>query len=282
MASTSQKFPERSVKTAIGEINSVEAIIPGTYPILPNTTLNAKYNVYPNLSDGITSPPTLKYFGIGIQGFYNTGDKIQGTPYQPKAHELDLYTPIPFRCVPVDEDLTTAERAQYRMRTEQTFHGNRYVCYYLKCLEAMDNSAQIDRIDPTTGNSQPYEFSSEYLYPKPTIPDVSGVLEGTVTEIVVTKRVRARLTGEEVYEAINVIYEGDLTYAKISEWGLYTGTDKVVQGYDYNGSQFNYTEAIYSQLAYKLCNTGSGVHSAQWDGTRIFTFGNGKLINQSL
>lgn len=280
--STSQKFPERAVKTAIGEINSVEYVIPGTYPLMPNTTINTKYNVYPNLNDGIKTAPTLKYFGIGINGFYNTGDKIQGSPYQPKAHELDLYEPIPFRCVPIDEDLSTAERAQYRMRVEQTFHGNRYWCYYLKCLEAVDNSAQIVRIDPVTGQESPYDFSSEYLYPKPVVPDVSGVIEGTVTEIVVTKRVRASLTGSEVYEAINVIYEGDLTMAKISEWGIYTGTDQLVQGYDALGLQFSYTEAIYTQLAYKLCNTGTGVHSVQWDGSRIFTFGNGKLINQSL
>ena len=279
---TSQKLPERSIKTVMGEINSTEAQVPGTYPIHPETTINTLYNVFPNKNDIVQSAPPLQYFGIGINGFYNTGDKIQGTPYQPKAREAGLYQPIPFRCVPIDQDLSAAERTNYRMRVEQSFNGNRYWCYYLKKLEAVDNSTRVVRIDPVTGEEAPYEFSTDYLTPTPVKPSVSGEAEGDVTEIVVTKRVRAVVTGSEVYEAINVMFEGDLTYAKISEWGLFTGVDATVTGYDAAGASFNYTEAIYAQLAYKLCNTGSGVHSVSWDGSRIFVLGNARLLATSL
>lgn len=279
---TSKKLPELTVKTAIGELNSIEAVLPGEYPILAGTTLNTKYNVFPNMVDVITKAPSLMYFGIGINGFYNTGDRIQGQPYQPKANELDLYEPIPFRCVPVDEDLTTAERNLYRMRVQKQIRGNNYWCYYLKRLEVVDNSASIVRVDPTTGLEAPYEFSSDYLYPKPVIPEDSGTQEGTLTEIVVTKKVRAAITGNEIYEVINTLYEGDLTMANISEWGLYSGLDQQVAGYDYAGVSFQYTEAIYAQMCYKLCNTGDGIHSARYQGARVFTFGNGKLLDTGL
>lgn len=281
MATASMKYPERAVKTVLAELNDLEDRISGSYPIFPESTLNHKYNKYNAITD-ILDAPGIAYFGIGINGFYNTGDRIQGTPYQPKSNEMDLYQPIPFRCVPIEEDLSTAERLNYRMRVQQTFGGQSYWCYYLKALNQIDNSVSIVRIDPTTGMEQPYEINPANLTPKPSETNVSGVTSGAITEVMVTKRVRAALSGAEVYEAINVIYEGDLTMALVSEWGLYTGVDRTVDGYDAAGVSFRYTEAIYTQLAYKLCNIGSVVNAASWDGNRIFTFGNGKLIHQAL
>lgn len=275
---TSSKFPELSVKTTMGDLNSVEAQILGTYPIHPETTLNTLYNVFPNQNSGIKTAPPIQYFGIGINGFYNTGDKTQCQPYQPYPEECNLYEPIPFRCVPIDEDLSAAERAPYRMRKEMTYHGSRYWCYFLKKLELIDNSTRIVRIDPVTGEEAPYEFNLKYLTPEPRKPETSGITESSQTEIVVTKRVRAVVTGAEVLEAINVIYQGDLTYAKISEWGLFSGVDAQVDGYDSAGVSFKYSEAIYAQMGYKLCNSGSGVHSVSHVNTRIFTLGNGRLL----
>ena len=152
----------------------------------------------------------------------------------------------------------------------------------MKKLEYIDNSVNIVRVDPATGQEQAYEINSANLYPKPSTTDVSGVSSGAITEVLCTKRVKAVLTGAEVYEAINVMFNGDLTYAKISEWGLYTGVDRNVDDYDASGIAFRRTEAIYAQMAYKICNTGSVVNAVTWDGSRIFTFGNGKLILQTV
>lgn len=281
MATASMKYPERAVKTVLAELNDLEDRLSGTYPIFPDSTLNTKYNTFNGITD-ITDAPGIKYFGIGINGFYNTGDRIQGTPYQPKSNEMDLYYPIPFRCVPIEEDLSTAERLVYRMRVQQTFGGQAYWCYYLKTLSHIDNSVSIVRVDPTTGVEQPYEINSANLTPKPSETNTSGVTSGAITEVMVTKRVKAALSGAEVYEAINAMFKGDLTMALISEWGLYTGEDRVVDGFDASGASLKYTEAIYAQLSYKLCNIGSVVNAASWDGNRVFTFGNGKLIHQSL
>ena len=279
---TSDKFPERAVKTLIGDLNDAEDRLPGTYPVYPITSLNHLYNVYPGESSIITDAPGIMYFGIGTNGFYNVDDKTGCEPYVPKKHENNLYEPLPFRVVPIESDLSDAERLKYRMRVEITINGIHYWAYYLKLLEIVDVSSKISRIDPVTGVATPYEFSSEYLTPTPTKTSTSGTSDGSITEVVVTKQVRAEVLGSEVYEAVNILYDGDLTRAKISEWGIFSGVDKVMQGVGYDGIAVPYTEAIYAQMGYKLCNTGTGIHSASQTHGRIFTFGNGKLIHQDL
>lgn len=274
---TSKKYPELSCKTILADLNDIESRLAGTYPILPNTTLNYKYSVFQGLTN-LTAPPKIGYFGLGIRGFYNVGDDTQSSPYQPRANEMDLYYPIPFRCVPVDEDLSVTERAQYRMRVRKVINSVAYYCYYLKPIVMLDNSTQIVKIDPDTQQEVPYELSPTNLTPTPIIPTTSGTQDGTIADISVTKRVRIPWTGKEIYEVINVLFEGDLTYAKISEIGIYSGEDRSVEGYDANNNTLRYTEAIYTQLAYKICSVGSTVTSAQYDGSRIITFGNGKLL----
>ena len=271
-------LPELSVKTVLADYNDVEARIPGTYQLYPQTTLNTLYNVYNSITD-ITSPPSISYFGLGIKGMYNIGDDTQAAPYVPKKSEFGLYQPIPLRCVPVDEDLDTTTRNQYRMRVRQTFNGQQYWCYYLKKIEILDNTARIVRIDPITKQEIEYEMTQDQLTPIPTIPSVSGVEDGSITEVMVTKRIRCNWTGAEIYEAISAMFNGDLRYARISEYGIFSGKDMVVDGYDSTGSSFRYTEAIYTQLQYHICNLGSVIPSSTYVGSRTFSFVTANFIS---
>lgn len=270
-------LPEVSVKTVLADYNDVESRVPGTYTLYPQTTLNTLYNVYPNITD-ITSPPPIAYFGLGIGGYYNTGDDNQCDPYIPKKTDFGLYKPIPIRCVPIDEDLDTTSRSQYRMRVRQTFNGQQYWCYYLKKIEIMDNTARIVRIDPVSKKEIEFEMSQDQLTPKPTIPTTSGTQEGYITEVVVTKRIRCNWVGSEVYEGISAMYNGDLRYAKISEYGIFSGEDRSVEGYASDGTSFRYTESIYTQLQYHICNVGSVVPSADYQGSRIISLGSGSTL----
>lgn len=277
---TANLLPELVAKTVLADYNDVEDRLPGTYEIFPQSTINTKYQVFNTITD-ILEPPPLAYFGLGIKGFYNTGDDNQSAPYPPNQDQFDLFQPIPFRCVPVDEDLDTATRNKYRMRVRQTFNGQSYWCYYLKCIEPVENSAKIVRIEPVTKQEIPYEMSTAQLTPKPQMPSTSGTQDGTITSVVVTKQVRCSWTGSEIYESVQAMFNGNLLNARISEYGLYSGVDRVVDGYDASGNTLRYTEAIYTQLAYKICNLGTVVPAATYDGTRIFTFGNGKLLLQT-
>ena len=262
----SDKTNEIVVKTITRWINEISSSANSSYEFLLNTTLNSKYNVFQ--TEEPQSVPKLMYFGLGINGFYNVDDGNLSAPYYPAADELDLYEPIPLRCVPVAEDLSSAERAQYRMRVEKTVNGERYYCYYLKCLSVMDNVVKLTRTNPISKEEEPFELSASKLTPTPRIPTTSGEVEGTITEVNASLALGINWMGSEVLEAINVLYNGDMRRAKISEIGIYSGEDREVNGYNSNSETLRYTESIYTQLAYKICNIGSVVTSPTYDGSR--------------
>ena len=140
------------VKMVTRWINEIHASSPSDveYTLLPDTTLNSKYGIYSNIVNEFDELPVPKimYFGLGLNGFYNVDDGNMSAPYHPAADELDLYEPIPIRCVPVDNDLSSTERANYRMRVEKIFNGARYYCYYLKKITLVDNAVKLTRTNP--------------------------------------------------------------------------------------------------------------------------------------
>lgn len=247
MSGTTSIVPVSQIgNTILGVIRQLEAStgLAPTYDL--NSTLNSKYGVAQTLVP--TSPTTVKYFGIGIGGAFNVSSGNLSQPYPVLSTNMDLYTPIPFRCVPVAQDLTAGERANYRMRVRRTINGDDYFLYYLKLLTYNQTRAQITETDPISGLQTPYTLDYSNLTPAHPTVDANGRLTSTVAEVNVSVTSTLPLTGAEVAESINVLYAGDLRYAKISEIGLYSGRDKVISGLDGAGQQISYTEAILAQL----------------------------------
>ena len=260
------------VKTITRWINEIQSSTNAEYQLLFDTTLNHKYSIYPTQQP--TSVPKILYFGLGLNGFYNVDDGNMSAPYRPTADELDLYEPIPMRCVPVDEDLSPDARANYRMRRRETINGQDYYCYYLKKLTLNDTTVRLVRTNPITKEEEPYELSEGMLTPVPSIPSVSGEVSGTMNEVNATLSLGLSWLGSEVLEAINIKYNGDMRRAKISEIGIYSGEDATVTGFDASGASFSYVESIYTQLAYKICNIGSVITSPSYDGSRSLILNN--------
>lgn len=282
---------EYSTDTILGMINQYHAMLGHNkmdYVYMPNTTINKKYECFAPVQtgdlwqniprDANNNPvaPTIGYFGVGIRGFYNitADDEISplSQPYAPKATEMDLYRPIPIRCVPKDYDLSASERAKYRMRTEMVIDGNTYICYWLKVLE-FDSNINIVQIDGA-GNETAYNIEENIsnLTPTPVAPTTPSVITGS-SKVVISANLKCELEGREVLEAINTIYHGDLRRARISEWGIYTGGDAVVQNGD-----LRYTEALYVQLAAKRCTTGVDMSNSSAVQQEILTIQNGNLL----
>lgn len=290
MASTtiSDMTNENITKTVTRWINETQASVPADYTKRLHTTLNYKYNNFPNAElsgiDGVSNsavnhkvlPPLLMYFGIGINGFYNVDDGTGAKAYKPSADELDLYEPIPFRMVPKDEDeeVMATEREKYRMRVSKTVNGTDYWCYYLKIATLVDNSVKLTRTDPLNQEETAFELDYSKLAPTPIIPSTSGEVSGTLTEVNATIRIAMEWTGKEVLEAINILYNGDLTKAKISEIGIYSGEDRKVIGSTGTSGTVDYLESMYTQLAYKICNTGSTIVAPSQVSKRVFILGN--------
>jgi len=248
-------LPYQLTKTLLCAINEIQGISGVDPQYLTNTTLNYKHGVSPD--DIPSEPPKIAYFGIGINGFKNLNDQNLAAPFIPSAADMDLYEPIPFRVVPIDNDITVTERSNYRIRVLKTIGGAQYWCYYLKKLDIIDNKVKIMETDLTDGSEiELTTLDPNNLTPTPMNTSAEGVSESS-KEISVALTANMTITGEEVVEAINVLYSGNLLKAKISEVGIYSGLDKSIVGSDGIGGTFNYTESILTQLCYHYTNLGN-------------------------
>lgn len=237
-------LPFYITKTLLTIKNEIANLTPIATSFDYDTTLNHKYSLFPIVPP--VDAPKLKYFGMGINGCRYIDEHNAMIPYKPSVNNMDLYTPIPFRCVLATNDLTPTERAFYRMRVLQTIRGIDYFCYYLKLIDITTPDVILTETDLETGDETVLTLDNANLYPSPDELVIVGALdvnkEGSAyVEGVVT------ITGVEVLEAIDVIYEGDVTKAQVSEIGLYSGEDKEVT------SDITYIESMYTQLSVHKC-----------------------------
>lgn len=264
----------RAIRTILGATNDLELEL-GLTPIYDlNTTLNRKYNVAATTP---SSHPTLKYFGMGIGGTYNVTGTNLSQPYQPSDLDMDLYIPLPFVVVPASQDLSSGARAQYRMRVPKMIGGNPYICYYLKVLSLASPSAAYTLRDPTTGVETPYTIDYSNLSPVQPSTSSDGS-SGSASEINVSSAASLPISGTEVIQAVSALYGGDMRYAKISEIGIYTGTDATVTATNSTGGSFTYTEALMTQLAIHNTLNGVDMSSPTASFGQQFVFTNGSLI----
>ena len=232
--------------TLLGSKLGLSTLLPINFDADYEFTLNNHLQIQPNVAP--SAIPRLRYFGVGINGAYNANDQNLISVYNPQRTDMNLYSLIPIRCRPVDEDLTEAERANYRLRTRARLNdGNDYYLYYLKVLD-FSQGVSFKRIDPATGREEPYELNASNLQPTPVKPATDTVLTSDTAEIVAYCPVTLTVTADEILEYINVQYNGDARYARISEIGFFTGDDATVQGTTGQGVSISYTEAIYTML----------------------------------
>ncbi len=247
-------LPYQLTKTILGALLELEGVTDATKRIFANSTLNFKYNTLPD--ELPVGDSKIAWFGIGINGKKNLQENLSA-PYVPSPIEMDLYEPIPFRVVPVDADLTVSERSNYRMRVLKTIEGEDYWCYYLKKLNIIDNQVRIISTNLNDGSETDIDqLDPNNLTPVPTVTTAESALPGA-ERVSTVMDAELIITGEEVVEAINVLYAGNLLKAHVSEIGIYGGDEKDHTGSDGLGGTITYAEAVYTQMLYKYCNLGN-------------------------
>jgi hypothetical protein len=230
------------VTTLLGSKLGLSLLLPLSMDTGAEFTLNKLFTVFPNESlNGET--PKLKYFGVGIRGCYNADDGILQSAYNPKRTDMNLYSLIPIRCRPVDEDLSAAERSLYRIRVERTINNEQYWCYYLKVLNYTSNEVKFKRVNISTGREEAYELDSSYLNPVPERPSTDTTIETSANSVIAYAEATVELAASEILEYIRLNYNGDTRYAKISELGFFTGVDVEV-----TNRGVTYLESIHTQL----------------------------------
>ncbi len=234
-----------NVTSLNGSQLGLSCILPVTFPVQREFTLNNLLNIKPN--QPFDQTPKLRYFGVGINGCYNADDGNLVSSYNPSRTDMNLYELIPIRCVPIDHDLTAAERKKYRLRQLKTMEdGNQYYLYYLKVID-WSNDITYAKIDSVTGTEVEYELDATNLRPKPEKPNSNSFTVSANSSIVAYYQANLKLSADEILEYITLQYKGDTRYARISEIGFFTGVDVDVSD-TANTTQINYTESIYTQL----------------------------------
>lgn len=263
--------------TLLGSYLGLNNLLPVTYDPLREFSLNNHLNIAPTESIG-TARPQMRYFGVGIKGGYNADDGILFSCYNPSRSNMNLYSLIPIRCVPVDEDLTAAERALYRLRQRRTINGTEYFLYYLKCLE-FSEGIKFKRIN-ANNTEEEYELNSSYLAPTPVKTNTDSVTNSSGT-IVAYGQARLAVTASEILEYIRVAYNGDTRYARISEIGFFTGVDKVISGTTGQGTAMQYTESLVTQL-HTHCTIGGNTLSTEGQSidTTVNITSSGIIVDQ--
>lgn len=266
-----------TAKTILRSARDVESALP--IPITNDTrsTLNSYYNVGPDEVPSIGVIPKIITFGVGIGGRRNSDDGNLTEPVLPLADNMNLYTPIPIVVRPLENDLTPTEREQggYCMRVPTTLSdGNPYVLYYLKKLIIPSTGVEFKRKNPITGNEEPYVLDYSKLQPTPPVGSINGVTAANLADINVSNLVTATISGSEIANSINIMYNGDMRYATISEIGLFSGTFKNLIGQDHTGTNFSYEETIMTQL--NVHTTWNGSDMSDPLSTKSITYRVGK------
>ncbi len=283
--------------TLLGMVNQLHGVADLDYEEFHKTTLNMKYSKMNNtvaiptgntFDAEVTELPQLKYFGVGIGGCYvhsNTEGITTTQPYYPLATDQDLYHPIPVRVVPLSSDLVGSERDKYRLREVRTIDGVDYVLYWLKAISYEGTNTVKTKEVALDGSESDFELVvidtdvnpdvSKYMFPVPNADYTPDVDPGSVLSVNVSMEGTCEIEGAEVLEAINIMYGGDLNFAKLTEIGLYTGVDTSSVG---SGVSGNYIESLYTQLAGHRCWNGVDMSDQNALHSENIIFRNGNIV----
>ena len=238
------------------------------FELKANTTLNEKFNIQAGVAPTADQMPALGYFAIGNGGHkYSTGAGGISVPepVQHRATDAALFNHLPFVLREPELDLSPAQRGNYGLRKQVSYNGKSYWAYYLKRFTSDNVKAAMEYRVVNNGVTVASPFVPNASNLNPTPPDLttSGVNVVSGDYVASTAKFELNLAEDDVAELLHVaqvIYNDD-AYAIISEIGLCTGVDKVVQAPGVSGN-FNFTEVIAAQIA-TFCSIHSAVKFSQ-------------------
>ncbi len=225
------------------------------FTVLPNSTLNKKFNLHAEELPAINEYPVLGYIGIGNKGasYEVTGTGfVLTTPLQHTPRDASLFNFIPFVIRNINDDLTPSERLKYRLRVPVTIDGTTYVAYYLRTLSIEDVIPTVEMRNVEDETITTTSFSPVLSDLSPTPPPISetDLNNPNGNYLVSTAKINFMLNQADInniMDACSLIF-GDPRYAVINEIALCSGVDKVLQG-TFGATQSNYTDVIVSQVS---------------------------------
>ena len=102
------------------------------FKILPNTSLNEKFDIDTEIHTPENMYPKLNYFSIGVGGEPITDATDSYRYSKHSAMDGSLFKHIPLALKRLDEDFTPEVQANYRFRKMITVSNVDYMAYYLR------------------------------------------------------------------------------------------------------------------------------------------------------
>lgn len=225
------------------------------FTVLPNSTLNQKFNLHANELPATNEYPTLGYIGIGNKGAsyeMTTSGYILTTPIPHLARDASLYNFIPFLVRDINDDISSTERLKYRLRVPLTINGTTYVAYYLRTLDIQNliPTVELRNVQGKTITTTAFTPTQSDLAPTPPVLSTSNLNDPNGDYLVSTAKIAFALDQTDItniMDACALLY-GDPRYAVINEIAICTGVDKILQG-SFGSATSNYTDTIATQVA---------------------------------
>jgi hypothetical protein len=173
--------------------------------------------------------------------------------YDPHNYETDLYNKVPFRCVAVGSDLSTADAAAYRLRKIITINNNNYVAYYGKLFSPGTVYTEF--------NGASFTPLASYTTPVDTGDNSHPLAGGSVLSYI---QFTLTVTATEFKEWYLLTNNDSLTGASISEIGLVMGADLA------NSNDNNRTELAAAELFAKMTSSSVPLDSEGSSRTVIY------------
>ena len=226
----------------------------------PNSTLTQKFGINPSQSRPSNAYPTYKGLVAGIGGLsYSLGTNglVKLSPVLHKARDASCIAPVPWALRTLDNDLTTAQQANYRLKKQVTVGSETYNAYYMLTFDPTSVTPAENYVNVNSGVTtvNPFTPSVSDLSPTGVGLNSSGVVNISTTDFLAgSARITVNITADQVTELINAItiLYGDPGYAVLSEIGLATGYDVssggVTEVVDAQVTCFNNTGYVLTSL----------------------------------
>lgn len=225
------------------------------FKLVPNTTLNERFNVQSGVAPESHQVPSMRYLAIGNLGHATVkadDGSDETVPIVHRATDAALYGQIPFVLREMNDDLPAHERSRYALRVQESHNGRQYIAYYLRRIDMTQVNAQLQRVEIVDGVATvtPFVPTTDNLNPqRPKVPN-SGMVVGSNSSESASAVVTIALGPKDIEEILNAhrIRTGSTRSPVISELALVSGVDKEVSGSSGGAGNFTYNEVIAAQV----------------------------------
>jgi len=203
------------------------------YTILPNTSLNEKFNILSDVVLETNTYPTLQYYTIGIGGSNIIDDNNTYSYSEHSPLDGALFEHIPFIMRPIYDDISITEQSKYRFRIIETHDGEDYVCYYLKVIPQVVLRDFFYNIKTKNGLSTLHLLdtnTADILNPLPKDRTVTIDNIDTLEYVAKTAKLEFSLYKDDLEDIISVMTILNKPNTVLTEIGICSGVDVTEDG----------------------------------------------------